>query len=187
MSVQKFKNSKVYHERKPYSMILNDVLQKVPDQGTLATYCYLCSLPPEWKVNREQLMKRFGIGKDKLKKQLSWLNENNLIEYIKYRKNDGTIESVDILVKDGNKFFEKNHKDTDLSTKKQSTGGQIHPLDNPPGGKSALYKINNIYKENKKIKNENIAFRSSKDKSKRPDLKYWEPGHPDYDRNYGNK
>lgn len=50
---------------------------------------------------------------------------------------------------------------------------------------NSKYKANNKY--NNKEQSKERTFCALKDKSKRPDLKYWEPGHPDYDRNYGNE
>jgi hypothetical protein len=192
MPVNKLDFNSVNQERKPYSMILNKLLQTIPDQGTLATYCYLCSLPPDWRVNKEQIMKRFGIGKDKLKSQLAWLSKNKLIKYITHRNSNGTVNSVGILVTDGIEFCENIQNDIDLYTDNLTGGGQITRVANHPAGKSAR-NINNIYITNKNKKTKALSTQKMSNPRKkveyqakgryiddRPKYIEWGPDHPNW-------
>ena len=136
MSIQKLDFEKITREKVPFTMILTKVIQKIDDHFAGFIWVYLSSLPPDWDVNKQHLMNHFGIAEQKLKKHMAYLCKHKLIEYIRIRREDGTLGPVTINVLCGNDF-------------ESSTGMKIHPVEEPPGGKSSTYKENNINKENK--------------------------------------
>lgn len=157
MSVEKPNFSGLVKERIPFTTIPNYVLQNVLYAEALGIWCHLISLPEDWDVNRVYLMSKFGIGRDKLDKILGYLLDNFLIGYLWYRKPDGTVDKVSIVVKNGDEFL-KNiiNKQTDDSTTLKtrrldtSTTLKIHSVDKPLSGKTAPTKETYITKENKK-------------------------------------
>lgn len=107
MSVDKLNFEYVRQSKKGFTTFLNEVIQNIPDQGMLALYIYLDSLPPNWQVNRQHLMNHFNIGRKKLGDQLKWLNDHYLIEYVQERNKDGTMGKCGIAVRDGVMFIEQ--------------------------------------------------------------------------------
>ncbi len=140
MSVQKLDFNRVRQSKRGFTTCLNDVIQNIPDAFVLGLYVYLSSLPPEWSVNRQQLMNHFKVGRDKIHKSLLWLKDNLLLTHHQERRKDGTLEESTIIIHEGWEFLEK------LSTD-QSAGLRVYrtPAE-PASGKTAP--INNI--DNKK-------------------------------------
>ncbi len=104
MSIEKLDTAKIRQEKIPYTIHLNYVLQNVRHPLALAIWVYLTSLPEAWEVHRNQLMEHFGIGRDKLKDALAFLNKNYLIEYSQDKLDNGTFGTHHILVKNGSEF-----------------------------------------------------------------------------------
>ncbi len=178
MSVKKIDFNSVIQSKKSFTTNFNEVIQNIHDGFTLGVYIYLSSLPPNWNVNVKQLMIHFDTGRDKIKRTLSWLNDKELIIYIRPRNEDGTFrkDTVDnfnncaIEVQEGLKFIEKiksnqqhisTHPETSIMDKSlyknQSTRLKIQRLDNPASGKSAPINkiINKKTNRERKAKNQN--------------------------------
>jgi hypothetical protein len=104
MSIEKLNIKLVRQENKSFTTLYNSVIQNITDAFALGVYCYLSSLPHDWIVSKKQLMNHFNVGKDKISSTMSWLNKNNLIEYLQERNEDGKMGSHVIIVKDGSSF-----------------------------------------------------------------------------------
>jgi len=104
MSIEKLNIKLVRQENKSFTTLYNSVIQNLTDAFALGVYCYLSSLPHDWTVSKKQLMNHFKVGKDKISSTMSWLNKNNLIEYIQERNEDGKMGNHVIIVKDGSLF-----------------------------------------------------------------------------------
>lgn len=130
MSVEKLDFSYVRQAKKSFTTHLNEVLQNIKCGFTLGVYCYLSSLPHDWVVNKNHLMKHFDVGRDKIKNAMSWLNSNHLIEYEQDRESDGKMGKSLIIVKDGTDFI-KNF----VNKQEHDTGGlKNRPTVNLTGG-----------------------------------------------------
>lgn len=126
MSVEKFKpeydqESNLIHESKPYTQIMNFVLQNFTHEPVaLAVWCHLQSLPINWKVNVQYISNKFNIGRDKAYATLRILEENKLLSYVQKINKDGTFGNSDIIVLCGNQFVNHIHQ------KHQNIGSNIN-------------------------------------------------------------
>ncbi len=68
MSIQKLPILIVNTQKVPYTMLSNEVVQNINDPFVLAIWCYLSSLPTDWKISQQQLKKHFNIGRNRLEK-----------------------------------------------------------------------------------------------------------------------
>lgn len=149
MSVEKLDFSYVRQAQKSFTTHLNQVMQNIPDAFILGVYCYLSSLPHDWIVNRNHLMKHFDVGRDKIKNAMAWLNANFLIEYEQDRNLDNTFSKSLIVVKDGCDFIEKiinnqQHDSDGLKTSPAAVAGglKFRSTEKPLDGKTAPTYIN---------------------------------------------
>ena len=131
--IEKLNFSMIKQEHKPFTTILNSVIQNLKDPFALGIYIFLSSLPHEWNVNRDHLMNHFGIGRDKLAKTLKYLNDHLLLEYIQERDADGKMGAGYILVKNGlefeQEFVKKEYLTTPLKTR---SGDEMKRLPTAP-------------------------------------------------------
>lgn len=174
MSVKKVDFHSVFQSKKSFTTNFNEVIQNIHDGFILGVYVYLSSLPPDWNVNINQLMSHFSVGRDKIKRTLSWLNKNQLIKYTRARNEDGTFykppvdnsvqpcaSTCAIEVQEGLTFIEK-HKSNHIPKSNSSTRLKTQRVDNPAHGKSApTNKI--INKNTNNNKNTNKSYCASDD------------------------
>ena len=169
MSVQKPNFSTLSKDNLPFTVIPNFIYDHVPSLEAIALWSYLIHLPAQWEVNREHLMKRFDIGRDKLNKILKTLIDLYLIKYIWYKNSQGLVDKVSIHINDGMEFLNKvvnnqREESTTLKTRRvdASTTLKIHSVDNPVSGKTAPIKeISNKKEEKDKKKRERPSLNSS--------------------------
>lgn len=146
MSVQKF-NPRILGEVIPFTQVNTKVIQQIKNIEAGFVWIYLLTLPPDWQVVKVHLMNHFGIGELKIKKIFSYLNEHNLIEYVRERLPNGQLGRTDVRILNGNRF-------------KSTTGAENHPVVNHTYGFSGTTKEIN----NKEINNkENISCSSKND------------------------
>lgn len=144
VNIEKLDFETVIHENIPYTLVSTPVIQKISDAFAGFIWVFLSSLPPDWKVNRNHLMKHFNVGEQKLKGHLAYLAKVNLIEYVRVRLPNGTLGPVSIRVLNGSRYKENTESTID------TTGMKNHPVVEPPSGKSSTYKNNKEpTKENK--------------------------------------
>jgi hypothetical protein len=106
MSIEKYDSSSWEVEHIPYTSLPNNVLQNFTESAdALALWAHLMSLPKDWSVNKKYIMNKFKWGKDKTEKTLSSLKKNNLLEHKTLRHEDGKIDKVIIVIKNGSKFM----------------------------------------------------------------------------------
>lgn len=112
MSVEKFIPSfdegVIKHETKPYTQILNKVLQECKNPEALGVWCYLQSRPENWVVSPQHLQNHFGMGRDKVYKLLNYLIDSNLLERKRPIMPDGTYGKTNYIIRNGDKFMCKN-------------------------------------------------------------------------------
>lgn len=165
MSIQKLNSAKLIQEKIPFTIHSNYVLQNLTDLVALAIWCYLTSLPDDWEVHRNQIMRHFDIGRDKLASALKFLNENKLIEYVQGRTEDGKFSITYILVKNGIDF-EVIHKTKHALLKTSTTDfpdyGETAPTNTIKNTNQIKDKNKSFYKDQKKYKSENHLNSKSK-------------------------
>jgi hypothetical protein len=104
MSIEKLSATYLRHEKKPFAMILIDVLKKLTNSDALALWCHLQGMTENWVVNKQYIMNHFGWGRDKTTKALRHLEYLKLLENIKEKNPDGTFKNSVIIVKCGHDF-----------------------------------------------------------------------------------
>ena len=162
MSIEKLDFHKVTKEQIPYTLISTKVIQNVSCPTALAVWVYLSSLPPEWRVNKEQIRKHFGVGEKTLKGAFSFLNKYHLIEYLVEKNEKGCIEGWTINVLCGEKFLINLSTGAKLTPVDKSTGSKTTRVDIHPCGKvTPIKEINNI--NNIKSKKEREAVRKKRE------------------------
>lgn len=147
MSIEKF-NPRISGEAIPYTQVNNNVVQNMTNCEAFHVWAYLLSLPADWRVVKEHLKNHFGFGNQKIKKIFAYLHLCNLIEYTRARTAEGKMHKVEIRVLNGSRF-------NNVTEKKlvHTTGSEIHPVDNPPGGVwPTTNKTNNTNKQKTKNK-----------------------------------
>ncbi len=146
MSIEKYEIDSFKKESLPYEFTIlpNIVIQNFTNEA-LALWVHLMSLPSDWNVNREYLMRKFSIGRDKLNRYLSTLLKNHLLEYLWISDELGRVKSVQIVVKNGMDYYKKivinqQYESTTLKTRivdNFSTTLKTHRVENPVSGETA--------------------------------------------------
>lgn len=160
MSVEKFKpelfNGIIKHEAKPYTQILNKVLQECRNLEAIALWSHFQSKPESWEVCVKYIQNHFKIGRDKVYKIIRYLIKVNLIEYVEEKSKDGKFSKSYYIIKNGEAFF-----DPELSTETPTLPYTENPYTDLP------------YTENKATINKriNINKRKAKKKEKAPCIK----------------
>lgn len=131
----------------PFTILLNDVIQKIQDLELLGLYTYLASLPSEWVINKEHLKKHFNIGTKKIESLFRKLIHIGLLIKEDYREK-GRFLGVNYRLCLG---FHRSAENG--ATVNGATVKEVH--------------INNIY--NKNINNKEIKEKEiNKEKEKQP-------------------
>lgn len=104
MSIEKLDFQKATKEQIPYTLISTKVIQSIKDPVAGFIWIYLASLPPDWLVNKEQVMAKFHIGDNRLKVIFSYLHRAGLIQYKRDRFDDGKLGVVIVHVLCGDQF-----------------------------------------------------------------------------------
>jgi hypothetical protein len=175
MSIEKIDFSHLRQERKAFTTHLNVVLQNLHDAAALGVWAFLSSLPDQWVVNRQHLMKHFNLGRDKLNTILKTLRTLNLLEVGQERLPDGSMGAGYISIKCGYEFSVDNSKN-DLSalqppplTENQYTGsphtGLPYTVEPLPGKSAPINKTIIINKT--KLERECSLFNQEDQKQKR--------------------
>lgn len=159
MSVEKLNHYDVRQEHKLFTSFYNEVLQNILNTSYLGVYCYLSSLPHNWKINRHHLMKHFDIGREKLGKIMKWLSDNYLIEYSQDKNEDGQFCKQVIIIKNGKDFIDQIvNKKTIVDTHNTDlpVSGINRCTENPLSGETGhIYNKHKDKKEIEKIKKKN--------------------------------
>ncbi len=106
--IEKFKPSfepgNLKKETKPYTQILNKVLQECDDLNVLGLWCHLQSRPENWIISPQNIQNHFKIGKEKAYDLLNKLIKFKLLtrEYIK--NPNGTYKNTEYTLHDGHDY-----------------------------------------------------------------------------------
>lgn len=157
--IEKLQSARIKQEKLPFTTHLNCVLQRLTDPIALAVWCYLTSLPPNFKIYRSFLMKHFGLGRDRIGKALTLLSDLDLLVYVQERDEKGVFTGAYIEVKAGFEFQEK------LSTGEVPALLKTRATENPGTGETAPIKEIKNYKENKNQERLSPDFFPSKETS----------------------
>ena len=149
MSIEKFRptytEGKITHEPKPFTMILNRVLQNCTRPELIGVWCYLQSLPENWTVSPQHLMNHFGFKKEKCYKIFDLLICSHLLRHDRHRDNKGRLQESNYVVLNGENFI--NVVESEKYKKKSI------PVDNSP------------LPENQEMDNHHILKNPNMDKS----------------------
>lgn len=155
MAIEKLDFEKVSLEKIPYTLVSTKVIQNIKNPLAGFIWIYLSSLPPDWKVNKEQIKHKFDLGDDKIKAIFSYLNRCSLIRYDRERDEAGKlgIVVVTVLCGDNYKIDEPYQLTTGVKTTlvDSTTGVKATRVENHTCGFRALQKKYNN-KDKKKIK-----------------------------------
>lgn len=163
MSVEKLYSNenfnKVTQENKPFTQLLNIVIQNIKDPLSGYIWVYLSTLPPDWAVNKEQIKNKFRLGNATLKRIFSYLQRANLIQYHRERFKSGKLGDVAIHVLCGFNFNINEPYILTTGSKNDpmvlTTGSISHPVADQTSGSGLLqrrYRNTNKQKDKNKIK-----------------------------------
>jgi hypothetical protein len=76
----------------PYTLILNETLDAIPCNSALGIYLYLARKPQDWDIQEQDIMNRFGKGRDHVRKCLKILKKIGLYKKVAVRNQDGTVK-----------------------------------------------------------------------------------------------
>jgi hypothetical protein len=104
--IEKYDFKKFEKTHKPYAMILNEVIQKMPisRSNEFLLWVFLESQSPSWEPNKKHITKYFNISDRTYERYMAWLNAVGLIEYRQDRNQDGSFGYWRLIVLDGTKF-----------------------------------------------------------------------------------
>jgi|GEM_PF-1232070 hypothetical protein len=80
MAIQKTPPNVLIHAGLSFTTLINQTMDKIPDDGALGIYCYLISKPDNWKIQEKELQKRFKKGRDHIRSKLKILKDTKLLE-----------------------------------------------------------------------------------------------------------
>lgn len=90
MAVEKNKMNTLIHDRVPFTVIINDSINKIRDGFALGIYTYLSSKPEGWEIVNEELQSHFGVGRDLIKSKIKYLKDIGAITINQLRNGRGT-------------------------------------------------------------------------------------------------
>jgi hypothetical protein len=161
INIEKFEShsfDSMTKEACPFTQADSKVIQHIHNKDALAFWIYFQSLPPEWGINKAQIMRCFGVGQDVYKRTMSFLKRCKLIDYKKYRDETGAFFKTRIIVKNGSEFIpqcsdktlcQSNHSKkehnsivpkTDTVEMSNESVASNHRCENPPSGDPHAWK-----------------------------------------------
>lgn len=104
MSIEKLDFETIEREHVPFVMVATNVIQQIKNPMAGFIWVYFSSLPPEWKINKAHIMKHFELSERSYQRYMSYLKSHNLIEYRRYRFENGTLGPVTLVCLNGLNF-----------------------------------------------------------------------------------
>lgn len=132
----------------PYTQASSKVIQHIHNKEALALWMYFQSLPPEWNINKYQVMKCFDIGEVVYKRTMSFLRKCKLIDYINYKSETGAFYKTRVLVKNGSEFIHQCTEKTcckSYESKESTTSTESVPLEETINLCNAQPLVQNVY------------------------------------------
>lgn len=159
MSIKKYRpdfkleNGTLKHAPKPYTQILNKVLQECKNSDALALWCMLQSRPENWKINFVNIQSHFDWSRQRTSNAMQFLLEKNLVQKRQCTRANGQYDSVDWELQNGEDFNNiQVHKVCTVSNEKPA-------YRNPTAGNPTP---GNLTTTNKRIKKSNIKTNKKK-------------------------
>lgn len=151
INIEKFDShafDSITKESCPYTQASSKVIQHIHNKEALALWMYFQSLPPEWNINKYQVMKCFGIGEVVYKRTMSFLRKCKLIDYKIYKSEIGTFYKTRIIVKNGSEFINQCTEKTcckEFESKEVPTSTESVPLEESSNSCDAQPLVQNVY------------------------------------------
>lgn len=150
MSIKKyrpeFEDGNLKHKSKPYTIIINTVLQECRNSDALALYCMLSSRPENWKICQENLKNHFGWSRKKCYDAIRFSIENRLLIKHEIIAHDGKYSGVNYELQNGENFIYKQEVN-------EKATGALKPLSRKPSyGKPSYGEMTSTNKRALKIK-----------------------------------
>lgn len=82
----------------PYTTFLNSTIDLINDPDAMAIYAYLQTKSTNWIVRREDVMKKFGIGKHRYTKAMGYLRDIGLVEREVKRDKEGKVIDNQLVI-----------------------------------------------------------------------------------------
>lgn len=82
----------------PYTTFLNSTIELINDSDAMAIYTYLQTKNAKWVVRREDVMKKFSIGKHRYTKAMSYLRSLGLVERRVQRDDQGKVIDNQLVI-----------------------------------------------------------------------------------------
>lgn len=98
MAVDKTNITTLHVEEKPYTTLINDVVQGLQNPDALAIWVYLQSKSSGWRVIASHIQSHFGIGRQRYRAAMRCLHAEGLITYTSQRNAMGQLEGKEIIV-----------------------------------------------------------------------------------------
>jgi len=113
----------------PYTIILNETIDLIPDNSAMGVYLYLARKPENWVIQEKDLMNRFSKGRDHIRACLAILKKTALYKKESIRDEQGHIthweSTLYAQVTENPSYGGVNH------IPENPTSGKTHLLDNP--------------------------------------------------------
>jgi len=112
----------------PYTIIINETIDIIPDNSAMGVYLYLARKPQDWDIQEKDIMKRFKKGRDHIRKCLSILKDIGLYKKESIRDGQGHITHWESTL-----YFQvpENPLCGVNQVTENPTSGKTHLLDNP--------------------------------------------------------
>lgn len=151
MGIEKMVESvRVSNDKENFTVLHQDTLQAITNPDALAIWAYLQSLPSSWIIRKNMICERFGLGRDRYYKALTYLREAGLLSYRSCRSDEGQIETREVMV---------HFKPIELNC------GKPNNVDKPQRGKTAPYKETMATKEDLQSTKETVSVKPKKKKA----------------------
>src|SRR5690606_7970254 len=105
MSIEKLNYTTLKHQRIPYAIISNEVIQNITNHVAGFIWVYLQTLPEHWEVNKWHIMKHFNISESTYKRHMKYLKDNKLVRYEQARNSKGEFTENHLVVCNGEDFL----------------------------------------------------------------------------------
>jgi len=112
----------------PYTIILNETIDIIPENSSLGVYLYLARKPEDWDVQEKDLMNRFSKGRDHVRKCLTILKDIGLYKKESIRDERGHITHWESTLYSQ---VTENPSSGRIHITEKPTSGKTHLLDNP--------------------------------------------------------
>lgn len=98
MAVRRVSATLARTQELPYTTFLNSTIELIKNPDALAVYTYLQTKAEHWIVRREDVMKRFSIGKHRYTEAMSHLRQLGLVERVVTRDSSGKVTDNQLII-----------------------------------------------------------------------------------------